>query len=240
MRRSLIGFSVALLGLSLLGFGCKNRETRLTDIAPGGVALSAPDALQAPYIPKRKGAAIIPPEIVNLRQVLTNLAQADSYHSRIRTPASNGNKLAEIEYSKKNGLRATLQTGENSSEIYLTGPLVYVRYATSTWQNISATEEGQAARTQLSQSLLANSDGTSTIVLRDSAKVVSTKDDPSGCKSYTIEQTYFQPEQFKQTIEICVQNTFPVRIKNTTPDNMVEISFDRFNDPSILSTSPIK
>lgn len=240
MRRSLIGLSLALCGLSALGFGCKNQEQPILDAAPGGVTLSAPEALQAPYVPKRKGNATVPPEIVKLRQVLTNLAQAESYHGRIRTPASNGNRLAEMEYSKKNGLHAILQAEGATSELYLTGPLIYVRYATSSWENISATEEGQATRAQLPQSLLANSDGTSTIMLRDSAKVVSTKEDPSGCTSYTVEQTFYQPQQFKQTIEICVQDAFPVRIKNTTPEGLVEMTLDRFNDPSILATSPVK
>ena len=177
---------------------------------------------------------------MELRQVLANLERARSYRSRIRTPLSNGNVIAELLFSRTGGLHGTLQAGGTTSEIFTVNDRVFVRYGTSTWQDVSGNEEAQTARTQLYETLMVNQDGTSRVLLRDSAKVTSIKDDPEGCKLYTIEQKFFQPEVFTQTLELCVKNTYPTRVKSMTPEGSIEIGYDRFDDETILAQPPTR
>ncbi len=242
MRRVSFFLLLMLCGWSVLGFGCKPRD-QVSGTGPGGAAFVIPETPRTPpppYIPKGKGDQAPEKQVIELRQVLANLERAKSYRSRIRTPLSSGNLLAELLFSRTRGLHGTLQTGGMNSELLIEGRSVFVRYGTSTWQDVSGSEEAQTARTQLYESLLVNENGTSRVLLRDSAKVTSIKDDPEGCKLYTVEQSFFQPEVFVQTIELCVKNTYPSRIKSTTPQGVIEITYDRFDDEGILAVSPRK
>ncbi len=242
MRRAPLLLLLALCAWSVLGFGCKPRD-QIVGTGPGGIGFAAPEAPrvpEAPYIPKGKGDQGPEKQIVELRQVLANLERAKSYRSRIRTPLSNGNVLAELLFSRTRGLHGTLKTGASTSEIFTVNDRVYVRYGTSTWQDVSGEDEAQMARTRLTETLMVNENGTSRVLLRDSAKVTSIKEDPEGCKLYAIEQKFFQPEAFTQTIELCVKNTYPMRMKSVTPQGMIEISYDRFDDDGILAEPPVR
>ena len=238
MKRSLALFGTLIGACSLMGFGCRNRPLQNYLVPGQASAPSAPIISTVPYIKKSTGDKKASPEIVLLRQVLSNLAKASSYHSHINSPMNNGNITAELFYSTQNGIQAVLHTDGGDSQLYVHGPAVFVKYVTSTWQDVSHSDEGTSARTQLNQSLLVNTDGTSKLLLRDSAKVLSTTEDPSGCKLYVVEQKYYSPTTITQHFEICVQNTYPIRIKSVSADGTVEITYDHFNDPSILSTPP--
>ncbi len=242
MRRALAFLALALCTWSVLGFGCKPRD-QIIGTGPGGIDFSAPEAPRVPeppYIPKGKGDQGPEKQVVELRQVLANLERAKSYRSRIQTSLGNGNVVAELLFSRTRGLHGTLKTGATTSEIFTVDDRVYVRYASSTWQDVSGETEAQTARTQLYETLMVNENGTSRLLLRDSAKVTSIKEDPEGCKLYTIEQKFFQPEAFTQTIELCVKNTYPTRMRSTTPQGTMEIRYDRFDDEGILATSPVR
>lgn len=240
MRRASFLLLLMLCSWSVLGFGCKPRD-QVSGTGPGGATFALPETPRIPepvYVPKGKGDQGPEKEVVELRQVLANLERAKSYRSRIRTPLSNGNLMAELLFSRSRGLHGILQAGGVNSELLMENNSVFVRYGTSTWQDVSGSEEAQTARTQLSESLLVNENGTSRVLLRDSARVTSIKDDPEGCKLYTIEQSFFQPQVFTQTLELCVKNTYPVRIKSTTPQGTIEITYDRFDDEGVLAVSP--
>lgn len=239
MRRPPLSLLLPLVLLPLLGFGCKERRSDEAFFAPGGLAF-APPPKREPYVSKKTKEDTAAREVVELRQILANLQRAQSYRSRIRTPASNGNVAAELLFSKRNGLHGILQLADgNRSELFLRNQTIFVRYGSSTWENITGDAEAATIRDQLADTLFVNEDGTSGLLLRDSAKLTSIKDDPAGCKLYALEQTFFQPEKLTQKLEICTKNGYPARIKSVTPQGTVEISYDRFDDAGILAEAPV-
>lgn len=238
MRRSSFAL-ITLLGLfSVTGFGCRVRPLASLYSPVTFPAKETPVVRPPPYVSKKTSEDTASKEVVELRQILNNLAKTLSYHSRIIAPTSDGIATADLYYSKKNGIHGILRSVGGDSQLFVHDRNVFVRYATSSWQDVSVNEEGETARTQLQQSLFVNDDGTSRFLLRDSAKILSTKDDPSGCKLYVIEQKFFSPSEYVQKIEICTQNSFPARIKSSSIDGSIEISYDRFNDDTILAVPP--
>lgn len=238
MRRSSLSF-LTLLGIcSLTGFGCRARPLEQLPLIQRAPAEEAPVIRREPYVSKKTGESTAAKEVVELRQILSNLAKTRSYHSHIMAPTSDGIATADLFYSQQNGTYGILHTEGGDSHLFVHNGGVFVRYATSSWQDVSAGEEGEMARTQLKQSLFVNDDGTSRFLIRDSAKVISVKDDPSGCKRYSLEQKFYSPDEYVQKIEICVQNTFPIRMKSTSIEGAIEITYDRFNDDKILATPP--
>lgn len=239
MQRPFLALSLLLGACSILGFGC--RERPLASIStPGQYYTEMPTTPPVPYVSKKTADSVTAKEVVEVRQILSNLAKTSSYHSLISVPGTNGDVKAEVLYSRTGGIQGTLQAVGGNSELYAQGGLIYARYATSSWQEISGSEEGQKALAQMKDSLFINEDGTSAFLIRDSATVKSVKDDPAGCKLYTFEQSFFlRKTTSKQTLDVCVKNSYPVRIKSTSEQGTITIVYDRFDDASILEKSPV-
>lgn len=240
MRRSSALLFLALGTTSLFGFGC--RERPLTDFQVPGQAASAkidtPPPVRTPYVSKKKTEDTAAKEVVELRQFLTNLSKVQSYHSRILAPVSAGIATADVYYSKVHGMHGILHTDSGNSEIYVRDRAVFVRYASNTWEDVSFSDEAASVRNKIKQSLFVNEDGSSQFLIRDSAKVISVNDDPSGCKLYSLEQKFYAPEENTQKLEICIKNTFPVRLKSSSADGSIEIMYDQLDDTSILAKPP--
>lgn len=238
MHRPFLALALCLGACSVLGFGCRERPLP-TVVVPGQAPSAAPRAPSAPYVSKKTGDSAPAKEVTEVRQILSNLAKAESYHILISIPGTNGDIKADLFYAQKEGIHSVLHTNAGSSELYTRDERIFVKYATSSWQDISATDEGQAARTQFRRGLFINDDGTSAFLIRDSAKVASVKDDPAGCKLYTFEQSFFRTEETdKQSLEICVKNSYPVRIKSVSNMGAITMSYDRFDDDTIPQQMP--
>ncbi len=232
MFRSRVALFLVLGAWSLVGFGC--REPRLTPPAP--IIAETPRLPSVPY--KRRETIEEGPskEFMTLQQVFTNLQKAKSYRLRLQTAGAQG--AGELFFSRTKGIHVQLTAQGVSSELFLAPNSTMVRYGTSSWESI-ATEEADAIREQMFALFSFDTSGESRFLVRESAIIKEGKSDPSGCKPYSVEQKFYRPETITQRMEICVQGSYPVRIK-TLGEGGLELLYDRFDDETILATSPVK
>ncbi len=238
MHRSFLTLCFLLGTCSLVGFGCKERGTASLP----GISPSTPPRAEVPFVPKQGGVEKgIAPEIVTIRQILTNLNKAQSYQADLQLPASSGSAVGRLLYAKNRGMLASLQSGESRSELYLSASddTAFVRYATNSWSNVPKDEEGQGVRAQLKSAFFFDDTGGNSLLIRDSATVINTKEDPRGCTLYTLKQTFYVPDTITEQIELCLTSAYPVYIRLVRPAGTSIIQYSRIDDPSILTQSPV-
>lgn len=239
MPRAPLVLFLLVASFSFVGFGCKERPDPSVK-APGGIQLAKPVRYEdLPRTKPSKPENVASPEIRELRQILTNLAKAKSYRMTIAMPYTLDNASGVLLFSRDQGIHATLTTLNTSSEIFIKNNAMWVRYATSSWQPVPESDETRTSREQMRRAFAFKEDGTSSILLRDSAKILEKTNDRSGCTLYKIEQKFYVPVEETQKIELCVTSSYPKSIRFNNNGEVTTISYDNFDDPSILAASPI-
>lgn len=245
-RSRLLVFSCFCV-LVLFGFGCKKSTPPPGSIPaplptiPTTTNLPTPPNEQQPKpietspqsTPRPEG--YVEPEITYLRQVMLNLSQAKSFKTAIAIPSDQGTATGNVEFVKQIGLHGTLTIpGGNQSEVYILGSDIYFRANTTTWSDLSRSPEAANIK-NLFESSLSFTAGTSTIT--GTARMISTKDDPSGCRLYTLSQ--YTSDENKVTFQICVKDDLPAKIISQSSTGRIEVAFREYNQ-FIKLESPIK
>jgi len=227
-----------LLGSSLIlfGFGCKKPAapkmyTDFEAMMPKTPALvqktTAPAAAPTP-------TKTADPNAYYLREVMKNFDRVKSYKAVVTIPTPDGPVTGNIEFVRTTGLHGLLLFSQNrKTEIYLLGEDIYFRVNTSSWENLSATPEGKQVSV-LFQSAFSLGDNGSAAILPESARVVGTANDPSGCRLFLVAS-----DSPQVPLQICVKNDLPVRVTSPASAGPVEVRYSDYDKPITL-VAPIK
>ncbi len=238
MPRASLVLCLLLAGSSLVGFGCKERVD-YSAVIPGGVRTPPPPP-PAPYVRRQLREEGPSPDLVFLRQTLKNLEKTRTYRLRIELPGHTEQGRGELLFSRERGVHASLSTSNVTAEIYLNPYESFVRYSGQAWERLIS-EEASGLRERIFRTFGFNQEsGESLLTLSDSMKITSITDDPAGCKLYALERTYYTPEKQTQRLSICVDGSYPVRISSQGEDETAILRYDRFDDATILATSPVQ
>lgn len=239
-RSSRTGLTFLLLVLSLSGFGCKPRtsptmtQSFLESDQLTTFATPNPEPVTPTYKSKKKGDRVTPPEVIEMRQTLRNLSEADRFRATLFIPAPEGKAKGELEYVRDQGFHGTLSINDQFiSEIYSLKGQLYFRHGTSTWENLTNDESAKLAASGFEQALKLPDDPSS--ALRDNTRVTKTENDPSGCKAYELWQINNNGD--KETYRFCIKDGYPVSIIKKTRDGDLEIRY-RDLDATIKLTAP--
>ena len=220
--------------LALFGFGCKKMPAPKPFVNFENALASLPRVTAPQLAATSTHAKPADPNIIYLRSVMKNFDKASSFRADVTIPSPQGNVTGNIEVVRATGLHGTLRFPQNrTTEIYLLGSDVFFRANTSTWSNLGATDEGKQV-SSLVRAAFSLSDNESAAVLPDSARVVGTANDPSGCRLFLIASD--QPG----TTQICVKNELPIRLISPSPQGDVTANYRDFGKTITLTAPKIK
>jgi hypothetical protein len=226
MKRSLLLGS--LLALALTGFGCKSTEQPASNqpavpnaaaTDTGSVAVSAP------------AANGVSRDVLYARQVLRNLSQANSFRASMTVPTASGPVSTNLDYNRTTGLSGTIQIpdgagGKQSADLYVNDKEIWFRQGTSSWQNLTNTEDGQNFRAVFQNAFNYQDRYQSTVA--DTASLTSKTDDPSaGCTRYAFTQP--TNNGGTQTFTLCVSADLPVYLTIDGPFGQIEVHYRDVN-----------
>lgn len=223
MKKSILAAS--LLTLALLGFGCKKPDPQPT-VPNAAVPADNSAAVPTPNQP----APGISRDVIYARQVLRNLSQASSFRASMVVPSAGGIINTTLDYSRANGLigKVTLPTnaGPQTAELYATDAEIWFREGTSTWQNLSNTEEGQGFRTIFQNAFGYQSQYQSTV--SDTAKLTAKDEDTSAnCTRHAFIQTVGTGTE--QRFTLCIAADLPVYLTIEGPYGQIEVRYRDVN-----------
>ncbi len=229
---------LVLVLLGVVGFGCKKPDAEPLPIGYGFWEIGKPvrprTEPSAPFVrkirPNSKGDHYIEPEIRYLQQVLKNFTNVQSFRATLDLPPSAETSDGEIAFVRQKGLHATLRLpNKTTNELIFLPQDILFRSGTSTeWTILTGTEEG-ARMNALFVSVLNLSPSSTESLISTKAKMISTQDDPAGCKRYTFMQRDMEGE--KQTSYVCVQNELPMIVGTASPGGNIETRYRNYNQP---------
>lgn len=241
-RSSRSGLIVLLLILTLSGFGCKKRTpTTVTDsLLQSGQLTTFATPNPEPEIPKykskEKGDRVTPPEVIEIRQTLRNLSEADHFRASLTIPAPEGKAQGELEYVRSQGFHGSLSINSQFiSEVYSLNNQLYFRHGTSSWENLTNDENAKMAASGFEQALKLPDDPNS--ALRDNTRITKTEMDPSGCKAYELWQ--INTDGDKENYRFCIKDGYPVSIIKKTRDGDLEIRYRDLDTPITLTVPKV-
>lgn len=216
--------------MALFGFGCRNPGTiapTTTQVIPTKIEPTVKVDPNAPHPIDQEGPS---PEGLIARQALKNLSLAKTYRTSMVVPTTTGIIKTTASVNREQGLLGRLEIpsaqGIVSSEIYISGDTILFRENTSTWENISTTEEGKQF-TNLFKNALAPESSDISLIVSDNTRTIETKDDPSGCKLYVLSQVNEAGERIPY--EICIRNDIPSYISIQTAAGTLTTAFTDVN-----------
>lgn len=222
---------VGALSLALLGFGCRRPEP--TPVPPLPLARDSQPSMtneadiQEPRTPDTERPT--PHEVKLMREALANLTKLTSFRATVAIPTGEQKVIrGDLEVNREGGWHGTLTVpGTPVSELYVFGSDVYVKNGTSSWTNVGLTGESARLATFFSSALAGDTEQGPAITILDSAKILSTTDDPSGCLLYAFSQGAADGSTI--TARICVADKLPTLIAVDTPTGPIEIRYRDFN-----------
>jgi hypothetical protein len=231
-RSPRLGLIALFLILSLSGFGCKQRarpsvsQSLLESNQLTSFATPNPEPEAPRYVSKEKGDRMTPPEVVEMRQSLRNLSEAERFRATLTIPSPEGKARGELEYVQSQGLHGTLFINEQFvSELYNLNNQLYFRHGSSSWENLTGSEEAQDTANGFKEALQFSNDPNASI--RENTRVTKTENDPSGCKAYTFWQ--INTSGNKENYRFCIKDSYPVSIVKKTSDGDLEIRYHDIN-----------
>ncbi len=242
-----------LLGLSLFGFGCKQPDYQadqptnwrgVIQGTPSAKPTPTPSASSVDTRPFFDNETPIALEVPLMRQALSNLASATSFRATLKLPPAEGQEMpirGELSFSRSGGgFRGMIAiTPQITSEVLAVGDEVLMRANTSTWQSITKTPDGKKLRLFFQIAFPAQA-RPNQILVSDSARILETKDDPSGCRAYTY--TEVLPSGDLSKTVLCIKDGLPAYIINEYAEGNTEVYYRDVNQPVDIhqAMTPIK
>lgn len=222
---------ILVCSLALLGLGCRrpgtNTNSANTQVIPKTTEATKPFDPNAPRPVDNEGPS---PEGVLARVALKNLSIAKTYRASMVIPTASGTVKASADVNRDQGIMGKLEVpsaqGTLTSEIYISGETVFFRQNTSTWTNISGTDEGKQFTTLFENALAPNGTDVSRIVA-DNTRTISTSEDATGCTLYTLSQVNANGKRIPY--KICLRNDLPSYISLQTTAGVLTISYTDIN-----------
>jgi len=222
--------AVLVLSLALLGLGCRkppNQNANNPQVIPTKTETSKPFDPDAPRPFDQEGPSA---EGLTARQALKNLSVAQTYRAVMIIPTASGTVKASADVNREQGILGKLEVpgpqGTLSSEIYISGATVLFRQNTSTWTDISNSDEGRQL-TNLFQNALAPNGTDVARIVSDNTRTIETKEDATGCMLYTLSQVNEQGK--RQPYQICIRNDIPSYLSLQTTAGVLTVTYTDVN-----------
>lgn len=244
MRQAFICATIVAT-LSVFGFGCKdpdyrtstNWRTSLAPLAnePATQQESSPaPAAKAPRPPDTERGPV--PELVVPRQALENLRQASSFRAEFTFPQTEANARpsnGEIVYVRDQGMRGTINFDTKlRGELLIQGDRVRFRSNTSTWSDITNTDDGQMLK-RFSQLAFQRGDVQQASISYEAVLVSIDEDRNENCRKYTYKE-YVPATRSDETSVACIKDTFPVYVVHSFAEGDVVVHYSKINDITTL------
>lgn len=230
VRHRSFPIAILVLSLTLVGFGCRRpvvNTTVNTQVVPVKTETVTPFDPNAPRPVDHEGPS---PEGLLARQALKNLSTAKTYRTTMIITTASGTVRASADVNREQGILGRLEIpntqGMLSSEISISGKTVFFRQNTSTWSDISKTEEGQQL-TDLFQNALTPNGTDVSLIVSDNTRTVETKEDASGCTLYTLSQV--NEEGKRVPYQICIRNDLPSYLSLQTTAGVLTTTYTDIN-----------
>lgn len=217
--------------LALMGLGCRRpgtaRQPINTQVIPTAKESPKPFDPNAPRPTDTEGPST---EGLLARKALQNLALAKTYRANMVVPTPSGTVKASADVNRDQGIMGRLEVPSNqgmlSSEIYISGQTVLFRQGTTTWSNISNSNEGRQFVTLFQNALAPNGTDVSRIV-SDNTRTIEVKEDASGCMLYTLSQVNAAGK--RNPYQICIRNDIPTYLSLETTAGILTINYTDVN-----------
>ncbi|MCK9361272.1 hypothetical protein M0Q28_03505 [Patescibacteria group bacterium] len=225
MKKSIL--LASFIGLSLFGFGCRKPEPTQPQVPNAVAPINGVTQTPGTATPVEPG---ISRDVLYARQVLRNLSQATAFRASMVVPSAGGIINTVLDYNRVNGLigRVTLPTdaGPQTAELFANDTEIWFREGTSTWQNLSNTEEGQSFKNIFQNAFGYQGQYQSTVA--DNAKLVSKDEDTSAnCTRHAFTQTLNTGSE--QHFTLCVARDLPVYLTIEGPFGQIEVRYRDVN-----------
>ena len=218
-----------LLAVALFGFGCKSTD-KPSDQVPN--AVSPVDSGAKASVPVVNPTPVgVSPDVLYARQVLRNLSQANTFRASMIVPTATGRVSTNLDYNRDGGLYGSIEIpGENgttqSANLFANDTEIYFRQGTSSWQNLSNTEDGKNFQAVFQNAFNYQNRYQSTVA--DTATLTSKTDDPAaGCSRYAFTQP--TGNGGTQTFTLCVKADLPVYLTIDGPFGQIEVRYRDIN-----------
>ncbi|MEI7512648.1 MAG: hypothetical protein WCK01_04290 [Candidatus Uhrbacteria bacterium] len=218
-----------LLTIALFGFGCKSTEAPAPQI-PNAVVPNDSAPVSVP-VPTSTTPVGVSPDVLYARQVLRNLSQANSFRASMKVPTANGRVATNLEYSRTGGLSGSIEIpGDNgatqTANLFANDSEIWFRQGTTTWQNLSNTEDGKNFQAVFQNAFNYQNRYQSTVA--DTATLTSKTDDPvEACSRYAFNQP--TGNGGTQTFTLCVKADLPVYLTIDGPFGQIEVHYRDIN-----------
>ena len=218
-----------LFAIALFGFGCKNTD-KPADQIPN--AVSPVDANGRASVPVPETAPVgVSQDVLYARQVLRNLSQANTFRANMNVPTANGRVATNLDYSRTGGLYGSIEIpdtngGTQNANLFANDTEIWFRQGTSSWQNLSNTEDGKNFQAVFQNAFNYQNRYQSTVA--DTATLTSKTDDPSaGCTRYAFSQP--TGNGGTQAFTLCVKADLPVYLTIDGPFGQIEVRYRDIN-----------
>ncbi|MCE9585807.1 hypothetical protein K8R04_00625 [Candidatus Uhrbacteria bacterium] len=230
-------FPIAILtiSLALFGFGCRRPGSDVptnTQVVP---VVKEPVKAFDPNAPRPVDSEGPSTEGLLARQALKNLSTAKTYRTTMIIPTASGTVKASADVNREQGIMGRLEVpsaqGALSSEIFISNGTVLFRQNTSTWSDISKTEEGRQFTTLFENALAPDGTDVSRIV-SDNTRTVEVKEDATGCTLYTLSQVNESGKRIPY--QICLRNDLPSYLSIQTAAGVLTVTYTDVNGQVVV------
>lgn len=231
MNRTLL--AAPLLALALFGFGCRK---------PDATQPPVPNAATPSNLPTPASEATpqgVSRDVLYARQVLRNLSESRAFRAAMVVPSANGVINTNLDYNRLTGLigRVTIPTadGPQTAELYANEGEIWFKQGTSTWVDVSNTNEGKNFNAIFQSAFGYQGQFQSTVA--DNARLLSKDEDQNaGCTRHAFTQTVNTGAE--QRFTLCVKQDIPVYLTIEGPYGQIEIQYRDVNG-SVIVQKPV-
>jgi hypothetical protein len=231
---TLLGMTIG--AMALLGIGCKSPQEKLEEriqaIRDREAAAVQEELIAQGLDPDRviDNKPDPSPDVIYLQQVMRNLGKAETFRSTVGVPFEGGKADLSIDFNRAIGLYGRMRIDADDdlsiSDVFFSDTASYFRVNTSTWTNITDTDEGNVVKALFrgvtSQSFNANS------FVSPYARIEEKTDHESGCTLYAFRQ-YNEQKARVELYQICVKNDFPAFVVTETPFGPQTVTYSDVN-----------
>ncbi len=219
---------VPLLALALAGFGCKQEEPKPATV-PNAVTPTA-DTKVTQETPQG-----VSRDVLYARQVLRNLSQAKAFRAGMIVPSASGRITTNLDFNRDIGMSGRIELpttqGIQTADIYATEKEIWYRNGTSSWSDLSQTQDGKNFQAVFQNAFSYSNQYQSTV--SDTATLIAKTEDPSaGCQRYAFSQTL--NDGTKQNFTLCISQDLPVYLTIDGPFGQIEVRYRDINGNVIV------
>lgn len=235
----MVSLCVLLGAVALLGFGCKSPQEKLQERireAQEAATRAFGGGSEEESEPKRDPNRVIDnkpdpsPEILYLRDVMRNLGRAETFRAKVDVPIQGGEADISIDFNNTIGmygrLRIELDDELTVSDIFMSDDQIHFRANTSTWTNISDTDDGRVLQALFQR--VTSPNRAAEKFVSEYAKVEQQTEHDSGCSLYAFKQ-YNELRARVETYQICVQDNLPRFVITESPFGEQRIDYSDIN-----------